>query len=93
MAIKNWLDASYKTHGNSTSKTPTKPGNTNDTPKAQVAKTAAKATDMAKTTRQGNSSGGGRSSISNGDAPNDKKTSYQNGLMNGANKGSGTKKA
>ncbi|MBU9259091.1 hypothetical protein KTD13_01855 [Burkholderia multivorans] len=73
MAIKNWLKASYETHGNSTSKAskPTR-NNTFDTPTAQIKRTTDKNTDMDKTTRQGNSSGGGRSSISKG-VPTDSK--------------------
>lgn len=86
MAIKNWLKASYATHGESTSKSKTKPTNTMDTPKAQIKATAAKNSDMAKTTRQGNSSGGGSASIAD-KAPMDSKVAKDKiaaGIMAGS---------
>jgi hypothetical protein len=70
--IKNWLGASYERHGDSTSKSQSKPGKTGAGPKAQiqpdpkVKATAAKTTDFTKTKVQGESKGGGSSSISTG---------------------------
>lgn len=91
-AIKDWLKDSYTIHGNSTSKSLPKSGNTFDTKESKVKAVAEKNTDMQKTTRQGNASGGGRSSISTSSPTNGgSKVSQQNGLMNGPNKGSGTK--
>jgi hypothetical protein len=57
---KDWLKASYSTHGNSTSSNSKGDRrNMDDTPKAKVARIGAKTTDMAKTSTKGNSSGGG----------------------------------
>ncbi|MBH9642355.1 hypothetical protein [Burkholderia vietnamiensis] len=91
MALKNWLKDSYATHGNSTSKSTPKSGTTFDNDSKRAESVSKRFSDMETVKRQGNSSGGGRSSISKDTPPTDSKTSYQNGLMNGPNKGSGTK--
>ncbi|BDC37910.1 hypothetical protein [Paraburkholderia terrae] len=84
MAIKNWLSASLARHGDTTSKS-SKPTATKGTaaPSPKVKATADKTTDMKKTAVQGESKGGGKSSISNGDAPTDGKTKTMKGLMGG----------
>jgi hypothetical protein len=65
--IKNWLGASMERHGDSTSKsTKTTPTKGATKPAAKVVATTAKTTDMAKTKVQGESKGGGSSSISTG---------------------------
>lgn len=88
MAISNWLKNSYKTHGNSTdSKSKPSPRNMDDTNTAQMRRAASKNSDMAKTSKFGNKSGGGKSSISKGGAPADGKTKYPKGLMRGNNRG------
>lgn len=76
-----WLNASYATHGNSTSSgsKPT-PKNMNDTPKAKVAAIGKQTTDMAKTKTAGNKSGGGSSSISKKSPEKDSKTVYPDNL-------------
>lgn len=88
MAIKNWLKNSYRTHGNSTdSKSKPSPRNMDDTNSSKMKRVATKNSDMAKTSKAGNKSGGGKSSISNGGAPADGKTTYMKGLMRGNNRG------
>jgi hypothetical protein len=60
MAIKNWLKDSYKTHGNTTDmKSKANGKNMDDTPKGKVNRIGDKANNMDRTSKQGNSSGGG----------------------------------
>ncbi|WP_156992342.1 hypothetical protein [Paraburkholderia oxyphila] len=82
MAIKNWLDNSYARFGDSTSKS-SAPKATKGSPAPDTKAKAAPA-KAEKPTPFGNSSGGGKSSISNGAGPKDSKTKQAKGLMDGS---------
>lgn len=62
--VKGWLKNSYEVHGCSTSTGKTRAENNDDTPASKVARMGKKNTDMAMTSKKGNSSGGGGRQLS-----------------------------
>lgn len=78
---KDWLKASYQTHGNSMDgMNKPKSKNMDDTPRSKVSAAGKKNTHMSMTMKAGNKSGGGSAKLQNKSPDRDKRTVYPDSL-------------